>query len=82
MRDFLLSSGLENHREHRVHREKRQSSVYSVVDYLCLDSLNQDKLKSLWNGYITFISNYEYSNLRDTIEKMRRCMVPDYSMMV
>jgi hypothetical protein len=49
-RDFLLSSGLKNHREHRGHREKRHRSVlsvYSVVDQLCSDSFFQNKLKSI-----------------------------------
>jgi hypothetical protein len=35
----------ENHTEHRVHREKWQLSVYSVVDCLCKYSLFQKKLK-------------------------------------
>ena len=37
-RNFILSSSLKNHREHRAHREKWQRSVFSecsVVDYLC-----------------------------------------------
>jgi hypothetical protein len=41
-RDFLLSSGLKNHREHREHREKLHRSVlsvYSVVEKLCSISL-------------------------------------------
>ena len=49
-RDFLLSSGLKNHREHRGHREKLHRSVlseYSVVEKLCSNSLFQEKLKSL-----------------------------------
>jgi hypothetical protein len=49
-RDFLLSSGLKNHRGHRGHREKRLRSVlfvYSVVDQHCSDSFFQNKLKSL-----------------------------------
>ncbi len=36
--NFILSSSLKNHREHRAHREKWQSSVFSecsVVGYLC-----------------------------------------------
>jgi len=49
-RDFLLSSGLKNHREHRGHREKWHRSVlsvYSVVDKLCSDSFFQNNLKSI-----------------------------------
>jgi hypothetical protein len=49
-RDFLLSSGLKNHREHRVHREKlfrSVLSVYSVVEKICSNSLFQEKLKRL-----------------------------------
>ncbi len=48
--DFLLFSGLKNHREHRGHREKWQRSVLSVssvVDYPYMDSFTQKKLKSL-----------------------------------
>ncbi len=43
----------ENHREHRGHREKWQSSalsVYSVVDCLCEYSFFQKKLKNLSNS--------------------------------
>ena len=40
----------ENHTEHRVHREKWQLSVYSVVDCLCKYSLFQKKLKNLTNS--------------------------------
>jgi hypothetical protein len=52
LREFLLSSGLKNHREHRVHREKLHRSVlsvYSVVEKLCSNSLFQENLKSLKN---------------------------------
>ena len=48
-RDFLLSTGVNNHREHRGHREKRHSfmiSVYSVVDQLHCDFLYQNKFKN------------------------------------
>jgi len=47
-RDFLLSSGLKNHRDHRGHREKQQRSVLSVssvVEKLCSNSIFQEKLK-------------------------------------
>jgi hypothetical protein len=50
LRYFLLSSGLKNHREHRVHREKLHRSVlsvYSVVEKLYSNSLFQEKLKRL-----------------------------------
>src|SRR5665648_118702 len=47
-RDFLLSSGLKNHREHRGHREKRDSSVLSVssvAEKPGTNSLLQEKLE-------------------------------------
>ena len=55
IRDFLLSSGLRNHREHRVHREKGQSSVFSVdsvVDLPRNETFLQNKLKSFKNNTI------------------------------
>ncbi len=48
--DFLLSSGLKNHRDHRGHRDKLHRSVlsvYSVVEKLCSNSLFQEKSKHI-----------------------------------
>jgi len=50
LRDSLLSFGLKNHRDHRVHREKCQRSVLSedsVVDFPCDEPFLLNKFKNL-----------------------------------
>ena len=48
--DFLLTSGLKNHRNHGGHRDKRLRSVLSVnsvVDFPCDDQFLLNKLRNL-----------------------------------
>jgi hypothetical protein len=42
-KDFVLSSCIKNHREHRVHREKQHCSVFSVCWYEKTDQLQPAK---------------------------------------